>query len=284
MVVGGGDSACEEALYLTRFGSVVNLVHRRDQLQASKVMVDRVLSNPKIKITWNATVVEILGKEKGAVSDVRLKDTKSGAESTIEASGVFVAIGHIPNTKLLKGQLDMDEVGFIQLHAGSKTIVDGVFGAGDCADRQAITAAGRAARLPSTRSAFSQSPGLDFTAPSNARSAPHEQGIASDGDQVGGRIANQRPPAFMSEPKRQHYVPRFYLAGFCRDGERLWLRDGEKKQTRSDRPENAAVINHYYSLEKDGQRDNVIEKGTFPDRGHRDASYRYVGRRGPNLP
>jgi len=145
VVVGGGDSACEEALYLTRFGSVVNLVHRRDQLRASKVTVDHVLSNPKIKVTWNAIVLEVLGKEKGFVSGLRLKDTKTGAESILEASGLFVAIGHIPNTKLFKGQLDMDDVGFLKLHDGSKTNIEGVFGAGDCADRvyrQAITAAG----------------------------------------------------------------------------------------------------------------------------------------------
>jgi thioredoxin reductase (NADPH) len=144
-VIGGGDSACEEANYLTRFGSEVYLVHRRSDLRASKIMAERALSNPKIKPIWNAAVEEVLSMEKGFVTGLRLRDTVTGKEQTIDCSGVFVAIGHAPNTQLFKGQLDLNEAGYLQLHDGSKTTIPGVFGAGDCADhvyRQAITAAG----------------------------------------------------------------------------------------------------------------------------------------------
>lgn len=144
-VIGGGDSACEEATYLTRFGSEVYLIHRRDQLRASKIMADRALSNSKIKPIWNAEVEEVLNMEKGFVTGLRLRDTVTGKQQVIDCSGVFVAIGHAPNTQLFRGQLDLNEAGYLQLHDGSKTNIPGVFGAGDCADhvyRQAITAAG----------------------------------------------------------------------------------------------------------------------------------------------
>ncbi|MBL9115733.1 MAG: thioredoxin-disulfide reductase [Verrucomicrobiaceae bacterium] len=144
VVVGGGDSACEEALYLTRFASVVYLVHRRDTLRASKIMADRVLANNKIKPIWNTTVEEILDVKQDVVTGVRLKNLISGEESTIDCSGVFVAIGLIPNTQLFKGVIDMDDAGYIIPTHGAHTNVPGVFVAGDCADkhyRQAITAA-----------------------------------------------------------------------------------------------------------------------------------------------
>jgi thioredoxin reductase (NADPH) len=144
-VVGGGDSACEEANYLTRFGSEVYLIHRRDQLRASKIMADRALSNPKIKPIWNAAVEEVLNVEKGFVTGLRLRDTVTSKQQVLDCAGVFVAVGHTPNTQLFKGQLDLDEEGYLRLHDGSKTNIPGVFGAGDCADhvyRQAITAAG----------------------------------------------------------------------------------------------------------------------------------------------
>ncbi len=145
VVVGGGDSACEEALYLTHFGSVIHLVHRRDALRASKIMAERALSNPKIKPVWDSVVTEILDPKQDKVTGVRLKNLKTGAESVLACMGVFVAIGHGPNTKIFKGQIEMDANGYIIPKRGTMTSVPGVFVAGDCADhvyRQAVTAAG----------------------------------------------------------------------------------------------------------------------------------------------
>jgi len=145
VVVGGGDSAAEEALYLTRFGSVVHLVHRRDELRASKIMAARVLSHPKIKPVWDSVVTDILDVEQDRVTAVRVKNVKTGEESAIDCAGVFIAIGHVPNTALFQGIIDQDEAGYIVPKAGAATNIPGVFVAGDCADRvyrQAITAAG----------------------------------------------------------------------------------------------------------------------------------------------
>ena len=145
VVVGGGDSACEEAMYLTRFGSVVYLIHRRDTLRASKVMAERALSNPKLKPVWDSVVTEVLDVKQDKVTGVRVKNLKTGGESVIDCAGVFVAIGHAPNTAIFKGAIDMDENGFLLPRHGTATNVPGVFVAGDCADhtyRQAITAAG----------------------------------------------------------------------------------------------------------------------------------------------
>lgn len=145
VVVGGGDSACEEALYLTRFASVVYLVHRRDQLRASKIMADRVLAHAKIKPVWDSVVTEILDVAQDKVTSVRLKQVKTGAETDLPCAGVFVAIGHVPNTHIFQGQLDLDANGYVVPRGGAETSVPGVFVAGDCADhvyRQAITAAG----------------------------------------------------------------------------------------------------------------------------------------------
>lgn len=145
VVVGGGDSACEEALYLTRFGSVVYLIHRRDSLRASKIMAERALSNPKIKPIWDSVVTEVLDVKQDKVTGVRLKNVKTGAESTLDCAGVFVAIGHVPNTQIFKGQINLDDNGYIIPAQGAATNVTGVFVAGDCSDhvyRQAITAAG----------------------------------------------------------------------------------------------------------------------------------------------
>jgi thioredoxin reductase (NADPH) len=145
VVVGGGDSACEEALYLTRFASTVHLVHRRNELRASKIMAERVLGHPKIKPIWDSQVLEILDVAKDEVTGVRLQNLKTGVESTLDCSGVFIAIGLVPSTQLFTGVLDTDEAGYFKLTEGSKTNVPGVFIAGDCADkvyRQAITAAG----------------------------------------------------------------------------------------------------------------------------------------------
>lgn len=145
VVVGGGDSACEEANYLTRFASKVLLVHRRDTLRASRIMAERTLANPKIEPVWDSVVTEVLDPAAGKVTAVRLKNTKTGAESVVPCAGVFVAIGHHPNTRLFQGKLKLDENGYVIRERGSETSVTGVFVAGDCSDhvyRQAITAAG----------------------------------------------------------------------------------------------------------------------------------------------
>jgi thioredoxin reductase (NADPH) len=145
VVVGGGDSACEEALYLTRFASTLYLVHRRDSLRASKIMADRVLGHAKIKPVWNSVVTEVLDAKKGKVTGVKLKDVKTQNEQVLECAGVFVAIGLVPNTQIFKGLIDMDEQGYIIPKKGTATNIPGVFVAGDCADhiyRQAVTAAG----------------------------------------------------------------------------------------------------------------------------------------------
>jgi len=145
VVVGGGDSACEEAMYLTRFGSIVYLVHRRDTLRASKIMAERTLAHEKIKPIWDSAVTEILDAKLDKVTGVRVKSLKTGTEQVIDCAGVFVAIGHIPNTQIFRGMIDMDEVGYIIPKKGTATNVPGVFVAGDCADRvyrQAVTAAG----------------------------------------------------------------------------------------------------------------------------------------------
>jgi len=145
VVIGGGDTACEEATYLTRFASVVYLVHRRNELRASKVMAERTLANPKIKPIWDSVVTEVLDAKLDKVTGVRLKNLKTNAESVLDCAGVFVAIGLVPNTHLFKGAIDMDENGYIIPKHGTATNVPGVFVAGDCSDhvyRQAVTAAG----------------------------------------------------------------------------------------------------------------------------------------------
>ncbi len=147
VVVGGGNSAVEEALFLTNFASEVTLVHRRDKLRAEKIAQDRLFKNPKIKVIWNAAIDEILGSENPAnVTGVRLKDTVNGSTQEIATDGVFVAIGHTPNTAIFKDHVEMDSEGYIITEKGStRTSVPGVFAAGDVQDkiyRQAVTAAG----------------------------------------------------------------------------------------------------------------------------------------------
>jgi len=145
-VVGGGDSACEEAGFLTRFASKVYLIHRRDTLRASKIMAGRALANPKIQPVWNSLVTAYRTDDAGEVCGVSLRDTKTGAESELGVKCVFVAIGHDPNTPGFRGILDTDEAGYLIQKSGTETNIPGVFAAGDVADhvyRQAITAAGQ---------------------------------------------------------------------------------------------------------------------------------------------
>ncbi len=145
VVVGGGDSACEEAMYLTRFASLVYLIHRRDSLRASKIMAERTLANSKIKMVWDSAVTDILDVKQDKVTGVKVKNLKTSAESQIDCAGVFIAIGHVPNTKLFQPFIKLDSNGYILRSAGAATNIAGVFVAGDCSDhvyRQAITAAG----------------------------------------------------------------------------------------------------------------------------------------------
>jgi thioredoxin reductase (NADPH) len=143
-VVGGGDSAIEEATFLTRFGSKVTLVHRRDQLRASKIMQERAFADPKLEFRWNAEVAEILGEDR--LEGVRLRDTVTGETSTLDITGLFIAIGHDPRSELLHGQVDLDANGYVLVsHPSTATNLPGVFAAGDLVDhwyRQAVTAAG----------------------------------------------------------------------------------------------------------------------------------------------
>lgn len=146
LVVGGGDSAAEEAIFLTKFASKVTIVHRRDEFRASKIMADRVLKNDKIDIMWNSAVEDIHGAKDTGVTGVKIKDTISGDLRDVSCDGIFMAIGHVPNTNIFKGQIDLDEKGYITTQPDTtNTNVSGVFACGDVQDqvyRQAITAAG----------------------------------------------------------------------------------------------------------------------------------------------
>lgn len=142
-VVGGGDTACEEATFLTKFASSVTMIHRRDEFRASKAMQARVFANPKIKVIWDTTVEEVLGE--GEVKGLKIKNLKTGAVSQLDVTGLFVAIGHQPNSDIFKGSVDMDAAGYVKTKEGTKTNVPGFFACGDLQDhiyRQAVTAAG----------------------------------------------------------------------------------------------------------------------------------------------
>ena len=146
VVVGGGDSALEEAIFLTKFATKVTIVHRRDELRASKIMQDRAHANEKISFVWDSVVDEVVGTDGGAVTGLKLKNTKTGEVSDLTTDGLFIAIGHDPNTQLFKGQLELDDNGYILVdHPRTQTSVEGVFACGDVVDhiyRQAVTAAG----------------------------------------------------------------------------------------------------------------------------------------------
>ena len=149
VVVGGGDTAMEESMFLTKFAAKVFVIHRRDELRASKIMADRALNHPKLEFVWDSVVTEVLDPKEKKVEAVRLKNVKTGQEQTLPVEGVFIAIGHDPNTKPFVGQLDMNDQGYLVVHDGSKTSVEGVFAAGDVHDhvyRQAVTAAGAGCR------------------------------------------------------------------------------------------------------------------------------------------
>jgi thioredoxin reductase (NADPH) len=150
VVIGGGDSAMEEATFLTKFASKVSVVHRRDHLRASKIMQDRAFANPKIAWVWNTVVTDIVGSQQGGVTAVKLHNKRTGLDSEYPTQGVFYAIGHQPNTEIFKGKVEMNDIGYIRVHDPStKTNVPGVFACGDAADplyRQAITAAGTGCR------------------------------------------------------------------------------------------------------------------------------------------
>ncbi|HLW78470.1 MAG TPA: thioredoxin-disulfide reductase [Terriglobia bacterium] len=144
-VVGGGDTAAEEALFLTRYATEVSIIHRRDQLRASKIMQDRLRRNDKVKFVWNSVVDDVLDPDKREVTGIKLRNVSTGEHSVKPIAGLFLGIGHRPNTDLFRGQLEMNEVGYLVTHDGSKTNVPGAFAAGDVQDhiyRQAITAAG----------------------------------------------------------------------------------------------------------------------------------------------
>jgi thioredoxin reductase (NADPH) len=144
-VVGGGDSAMEEAIYLTRFASKVTVIHRRESLRASKIMQDKAFANSKIEFIWDSEIADIRDVERGEVTGIVVRNVKTGRLTDVALDGVFIAIGHTPNTALFRGQLELDEAGYIVTHHGSKTSCPGVFAAGDVQDhiyRQAVTAAG----------------------------------------------------------------------------------------------------------------------------------------------
>jgi thioredoxin reductase (NADPH) len=178
VVVGGGDTAMEEATYLSRLASQVVVVHRRDALRASKIMQDRAFENSKISFIWDSEVIEVLGTDAPAVTGVRLRNVKTGVTTDQPTDGVFIAIGHKPNTDFLRGQLPMDDRGYLLIEAGStRTSIPGVFAAGDVADplnRQAVTAAGAGcmAALDAERWLDSLDHAARSSAPEPARQVP----------------------------------------------------------------------------------------------------------------
>jgi thioredoxin reductase (NADPH) len=174
IVVGGGDTAMEDSIFLTRFAEQVTVIHRRDELRASKIMADRARNNPKIDFIWDSVVVDIMDPEKKTVEAVLIRNVKTGKEQILKTDGVFMAIGHKPNTEAFEGQLELDR-GYIVLFEGSRTSVEGVFAAGDVHDRvyrQAITAAGAGCRAAMDAEKFLEEHALDESPMTGARATP----------------------------------------------------------------------------------------------------------------
>lgn len=175
-VIGGGDSALEEALFLTRFAASVTIVHRRSELRASKIMQARAFANPKIRFKWDSVVAAILGENK--VEGLKLRNTQSGREELLPVTGVFVAIGHVPNSDLVKGQVEVDDLGYVRTFNGtSATSTDGVFAAGDIQDhryRQAVTAAGSGCMAAIDAERWLEDQGIPPAAEAPAKPAPAE--------------------------------------------------------------------------------------------------------------
>ncbi len=178
IVVGGGDTAMEDSLFLTKFAEKVTVVHRRDELRASKIMAERAAANPKIEFVWDNVVTEVLDPEKQNVEAVRLRNVKTGHEEVRKTDGEIVAIGHKPNTEIFQGQLDMDHTGYLIVHDGSKTSIEGVFAAGDVHDRtyrQAITAAGAGCRAAMDAERYLEEHAVSGSSFSTSRAVPRQQ-------------------------------------------------------------------------------------------------------------